>query len=58
MTPAQEAVAKLQALTGHDPEEEHGDAEEILCEFIRAIGHAEVADAFEAAANRVGFWYA
>jgi hypothetical protein len=58
VTPAQEAVAKLNALTSHDPETAHGRADEILCEFIRSIGHAEVAEAFEAAADRVGFWYA
>lgn len=58
VTPAQEAVAKLQALTWADPEEAHGEADEILCEFLRAIGHTGVAAAFEAAADRVGFWYA
>jgi hypothetical protein len=58
VTPAQEAVAQLDALSWNDPETAHGRADEILCEFIRAIGHAEVAVAFEAAADRVGFWYA
>ena len=58
MTPAQEAVAKLQALSPEYPDTEHIEAEKILCEFIRTIGHADVADAFEAARRRVGFWYA
>ncbi len=60
MTPAQEAVAKLEAVDENHPDEEmaHVEADRILCEFIRAIGHADVADAFEAARRRVGFWYA
>jgi hypothetical protein len=58
VTTAQEAIAKLEALTGHDPETEHEEAEEILCEFLRAMGHRDVAAAFGAAQKRVGFWYA
>ncbi len=58
MTPAQQAVDRLQALSPEHPDTEHIEAEKILCEFLRAIGHAEVADAFEAACDRVGFWYA
>ncbi len=65
MTPAQEAIAKLQAsaippdgFTWKDPEDAHVEADQILCKFIRAIGHVEVADAFEAVRDHVGFWYA
>jgi hypothetical protein len=60
VTPAQEAIARLEALDEDQPDEEmaHVEADRILCQFIRAIGHADVTDAFEAARRRVGFWYA
>ncbi len=58
MTPAQEAIAKLEALTWNDPELAHQEADEILCKFLRAMGHRDVAAAFGAAQKRVGFWYA
>jgi hypothetical protein len=53
----EEAVAKLDALDG-DPECDHGTAEEILCEYLKSHRAEAVADAFERAADRVGFWYA
>jgi len=53
----QDAVDRLKHLGG-DPESDHGVAEEILCEFLRSCGHMDVADAFEEARDRIGFWYA
>ena len=41
-----------------DPEIEHGNAETILCDYLRTIGAAELANAFNDARDRVGFWYA
>lgn len=36
-----------------DTEQAHIKADKVLCEFLRFIGHGEVADAFEAHS----FWY-
>jgi hypothetical protein len=54
-----EAVRKLDAMPDDgDAEILHGDADDILCDTLRKLGAGAVADAFERAANRVGFWYA
>jgi hypothetical protein len=56
----EEAVAKLNALGPPNPSEEavdHAVAEDILCAFLRSNDAAEIADAFEAASTRVGFYY-
>lgn len=52
-----EAVAKLDALNGN-PEFDHPEAERILCEYLKSHRASEVADAFNRANDRVGFWYA
>lgn len=53
------AVQLLDALDDGDPEAAHGDAEEIVMAFLRASDDGEaVANAFERAQKRVGFWYA
>lgn len=52
------AIEELDTLDGFDPEEAHTDAESILLAFLRHAGYTRVADAFEAANDRVGFWYA
>ena len=57
MTP-QEAIEKLNAFQDDDPEEVHGDADDILLAVLRSNGLSEVADAWEACRERVGFWYA
>ncbi|MFY3456965.1 hypothetical protein ACOTJD_09910 [Achromobacter xylosoxidans] len=54
----QQAIDRLNALTSDDPEAAHGEAEDILCEFLADGGYAAVVEAFLAAAARVGFWYA
>lgn len=53
-----EAVNAMHALKALDPEQDHGLAEEILCEYLRSAGAAELADAFDLAQKRCGFWYA
>ena len=51
---AADAVARLERLqAAHDPEIAHEQADRVLCEFLRAIGHREVADEFDA----VERWY-
>lgn len=48
------AVEKLEHLqTASDAEAAHQAADDVLCAFLRAIGHKEVADEFEA----VERWY-
>jgi hypothetical protein len=55
----QQAIDKLNALTGEDPKSEHLSAEEILKEFLNTNGASGVADAFDDASSRGrGFWYA
>ena len=56
---AHDAIFMLDALKdGDDEEVAHGEAEQILMAFLRGNDFAKVADAFEAARDRVGFWYA
>lgn len=48
------AIERLEALQETcDPEAAHQAADKALCEFLRALGHGEVADEFEA----VERWY-
>lgn len=55
----QEAIDGLRNMSANsDSEFAHGEAEKILCDFLRDIGHAEIANEFEAARDRVEFWYA
>lgn len=58
LTP-EEAVTQLSALDVYNPESSHREAEYILCRVIRTVGpeYAAVADAFNEARDRVGFWY-
>lgn len=55
---AQEVVDRLNALNGHDQEADHVEADSLLKDALRLVGGHEVADAFNAASDRVGFWYA
>ena len=50
-------VTKLDALDG-DAERSHAEADKLMQEAFRLLGAKEVADAFERASERVGFWYA
>jgi hypothetical protein len=48
------AVERLEGLqVAGDPEVQHEVADQALCQFLRAIGHGQVADEFEA----VERWY-
>jgi hypothetical protein len=61
VTLAKQAVAQLEAMgSADDPEDAHSDAEGILCRLLEAIGpeYRAVSEAFKAARDRVGFWYA
>ena len=55
----QEAVKALDSMPANgDPEALHGEAENIIDCYLREIGAGELADAFDNACGRVGFWYA
>lgn len=50
-----DVIEALEALQkSGDTEASHGEADEILCNFLRALGHGDVADAFDA----IEKWYA
>lgn len=54
MTPEQ-AITKLQELAKNgDWEAAHGDADQVLCDLLTALGHGEVVEAWD----KVGKWYA
>lgn len=55
---AAEAIERLNSLSGGDPEDDHGEADRVLLQVLRSHGLANVADAWESACDRVGFWYA
>ena len=55
----QQAVKELNEMDENgDAEALHGEAEDILCGYLIAIGSKELAEAFDNAQERVGFWYA
>lgn len=54
----QEAIDKLNELSGADPECEHEEADGILLDLLKSQGHAEVVQAYNNARKRVRFWYA
>lgn len=58
MVHEQEVVDSLDALKGGDPEADHGRAEDLVMEYLRAIGHGAIVDAFDRARIRCNFWYA
>ena len=54
-----ESIKKLNDLSlGDDKEAAHWAAEDILIDYLVHIGSDDLADAFEAARDRVGFCYA
>jgi hypothetical protein len=53
----EQAIEKLEALNNDDPGADHIKADTVLVEFIRTLYWHDVADAYEAARKRVGFWY-
>ena len=55
-----DAVRRLQELTVEDGDSEyaHAEADAVLIEYLRSLGHHGVADAWVECRDRVGFWYA
>jgi hypothetical protein len=54
-----ELIAQLRAMPGEgDPESLHSEADQILRMALRHLGQHDLVDAYEAARDRVGFWYA
>jgi hypothetical protein len=55
--PELKLIETLAALDFSDREAAHATAENALMTYLRASGHAEVADCYEECRERVGFWY-
>lgn len=55
-----EAIRKLNAIERYDREGAHIDADNIIVDYLSSLGGdaKEVAEAYNAARNRVGFWFA
>lgn len=58
ITPKDELRMALLSLPQDDVEVAHGLADKALLAYLRQIGHGEVADSFEDARAKVGFYYA
>jgi hypothetical protein len=58
MTPAQMPQDALDVLDDSDPEKAHSTAADALMKYLRDSGQGEIADAYERAGERVGFWMA
>ncbi len=54
----EEIIAALESMSGTDTEQEHITADDLLVQALKNAGKEKIAEAFQAAANRVGFWYA
>ena len=54
----EEIIETLNQLDSRDKEDSHSDADYLLCEALHNNGLGEIAEAWERARERVGFWYA
>lgn len=52
-----EAVDKLDAIERGDNEAAHSQADQILLDFLRNHSFGDIAQAWENACKRAGFWY-
>lgn len=51
-------LATLEVVSNMDDSEAaHGMADDAILAFLRDIGHSDVTNAWQAAADKVGFWY-
>jgi hypothetical protein len=56
---ARHCMNTLEAVSKYfDVECAHGDADEALLQFLRDIGHHDIAQKFEEIRTQKGFWYA
>ncbi len=60
MKTKEQVIEELNAMSTEDsdPEMAHADADRLLLQFLRDNGHPEIAEAFNGARDRIGFWYA
>ncbi len=56
ITQKSDIVEKLNALTNYDPAIAHAQADTLLVEALRVLGANDVADAYCAAQDRIGFF--
>lgn len=54
----EELIERLNALTNSDKEAAHAEADCLLTDALLLAGMGDVVDAYIAAKDRVGFWYA
>lgn len=54
----EEVIERLNALTAGDPDSAHGEADRLLTDALLIAGMRDVVEAYIAARDRVGFWYA
>ena len=53
-----QVISRLNALTDGDAEAAHIEADKLLTDALLIANMADVVDAYMAARDRVGFWYA
>ena len=53
-----EVIERLNELTDGDPESAHSEADRLITDALLIAGMRDVAEAYIAARDRVGFWYA
>jgi len=53
-----EVIKRLNDLTSDDPEVSHGRADDLLLDFLKENGHQDLAQAWDSACDRCGFWFA
>lgn len=58
MRTKQETIDSLNALSNRDKELAHSDSDDLMLEALRLAGWNDVAEAYDAARDRIGFWYA
>ena len=51
-----EAIAKLDALSGDDPRAAHSDADSIVLDYLVANGAVGIADAYDRVVKRCRWW--
>jgi hypothetical protein len=54
----EEAIKRLNELAPGDIEQAHVDADWILRDVLVELGYGDVVEAYDAAADRLGFYYA
>jgi hypothetical protein len=54
----EDVLQALETMQAGDNEAVHYAADDLLLNFLRSEGYNDIAEAYERARDRVGFWYA